>query len=267
MTLFISHVLTYSISIPQPTPAPTKSPLSPRETLLPTMFNLPKEITCILITTGTGQFDNGFLDVFVDTGFGYVEVNDPGINYGQGQVVLDECYSGLEGVQVTNTQTNAWGGNIAYSLGDKASVYSPMTCIACTGTIDTTEYIVVDGNDDGVGDTECLNGDSGNVCTLVVSSAPTAYWRYSTQGQPVCDCQLCEGPLFDGQQNTQGPAPLEDNIVVTFFAFGDTPYDKECSTCNTCIAPDGVTKQDDCEIYDCILENSILSDLPTDNTW
>ena len=249
----------------------TKSPLSPGVTLSPTKSpittNSPKEITCILITTGTGQFDNGFLDVFVDTGSGYVEVNDPGINYGQGQVVLDECYSGLVGVQVTNTQTNAWGGNIAYSLGDKASVYSPMTCIACTGTIDTTEYIVVDGNDDGVGDTECLNGDSGNVCTLVVSSAPTAYWRYSTQGQPICDCSLCEGPLFDGQVNTQGPAPLEDNIVVTFFAFGDTPYDKECSTCNTCIAPDGVTKQDDCDIYDCILKNSTLSDLPTDNTW
>ena len=43
-----------------------------------------------------------------------------------------------------------------------------LKCIDCTGTLDTTEYIVVDGNGDGIGDTECLNGDSGNVCTLVV---------------------------------------------------------------------------------------------------
>ena len=257
---------------------PTKSPLSPGVTLSPTKSPITtKELTCILITTGTGQFDNGFLDVFVDTGSGYVEVNDPGINYGQGQVVLDECYSGLVDVQVTNTQTNAWGGNIAYSLGDKASLYYPMKCIDCTGTVDTTEYIVVDGNDDGSGDTKCLNGDTGNACTLVVeieapttSPAPTAYWKYNTEGQPICECTQCEddGLVFNGQQNVQGPAPLEeDNIIVTFYAFGDTPYDKECSTCNTCIAPNGVKKQAECDKYDCILNNITLADLPTDNTW
>ena len=84
-----------------------------------------------------------------------------------------------------------------------------------------------------------------------------------------CDCKVCgnNGLVFDGEQNTQGPAPLEDNIVVAFHAFGDTPYDKRCSTCNTCIAPDGVTKQDDCEIYDCTLKNSTLPDLATENTW
>ena len=247
--------------------SPTLSPVPPEVTNSPSASPVTQEPTCLLITTGTGKFDNGFIGVSVNNGAGYVEVTDPGINYGQGQVILDECYSGLVGVQVTNSQTNAWGGNIAYSLGDKASIYSPMTCIDCTGATDTTEYIVVDGDDNGAGDTKCLNGNSGNVCTLVVSSEPTVYWKYSTAGQPICDCPLCEGPVFDGQQNTQGPIPLEDNIVVTFFAFGDTPYDRECSTCNTCIAPDGVTKQDDCEIYDCILENSILSDLPTDNTW
>ena len=231
----------------------------------PSASPVSQEPTCLLITTGTGKYDNGFIDVFVNNGDGFVEVTDPGINYAQGQVVLDECYPGLVGVQVTNSETNAWSGNISYSLGDKVSVYSPMTCIDCTGAIDTTEYIVVDGNDNGVGDTECLNGDSGNVCTLI-AIAPS-YWKYSTNRQPICDCPLCDGPVFNGQQNIQGPAPLENNTVVTFFALGDTPYDKECPACNTCIAPDGITKQDDCGIYDCILKNSTISDLPTDNTW
>ena len=43
-------------------------------------------------------------------------VTTPGVNYVKGQVVLDECYVGLLGVQVTNTETNAWGGSIEYSV-------------------------------------------------------------------------------------------------------------------------------------------------------
>ena len=103
----------------------------------------------------------------MDTGSGYVEVTTTGIKYTQDEIVLDECYSGLVGVQVTNTQTNAWAGRIETSILNKASPYSAMECINCTGEGSTTDYIVVDGDNNGKGQTECLGGIEGNVCTLV----------------------------------------------------------------------------------------------------
>jgi len=112
--------------------------------------------------------------VFVNNGVGYIEVTTPDFNYAQGQVVLDECYTGLVDVQVTGPRTNAWAGSIESSVDYKAS-YFPMQCIDCSGTVDTTEYIVVDGNDDGIADTKCLGGTGGNTCTLqnVATRQPT----------------------------------------------------------------------------------------------
>ena len=98
-------------------------------------------------------------------------VTTPRVNYVKGQVVLSKCYVGLLGVQVTNTETNAWGGSIEYSV-DGGVTYSAMICDDCTGTVKTTEYIVIDGDDNGVGDTKCLNGNAGNVCILAVSLTP-----------------------------------------------------------------------------------------------
>ena len=183
------HILTFQPTKSNPTVSPTLSPVTSKPTSspsaspiaapfpieetqspssstnLPSASPVPQEPTCLLITTGNGQYDNGYLDVLVDTGSGYVEVTTTGIKYTQDEIVLDECYSGLVGVQVTNTQSNAWDGRIAYSLGNKASVYSPMKCTDCTGTVDTTENIVVDGDGNGTGDTQCLNGQA---CTLVL---------------------------------------------------------------------------------------------------
>jgi len=99
----------------------------------------------------------------VDSGSGYIEVTTPGTNWPAGSEVLNECYTGLVGVQVTNSVTNAWAGSIETSIDNKGT-YSAMECEDCTGDVSTTEYIVVDGNDDGKGQTQCLNG---NVCTLV----------------------------------------------------------------------------------------------------
>ena len=113
--------------------------------------------------------------MFVNNGVGYIEVTTPDFNYAQGQVVLDECYTGLVDVQVTGPRTNAWAGSIESSVDYKAS-YFPMQCIDCSGTVDTTEYIVVDGNDNGSGDTKCLNGIGSNACTLqnVATRQPTS---------------------------------------------------------------------------------------------
>ena len=64
--------------------------------------------TFILVTTGTGNFDGGYLDVLVNTGNGYIAVTSPGVKYSNGQVVLDACYEGFVDLQVTNPETNAW---------------------------------------------------------------------------------------------------------------------------------------------------------------
>ena len=142
------------------------SPVPPEVTTLPSASPVSQESTCLLITTGSGQYDNGFINVFVDSGTGYVEVTAPETNWPAGSEVLNQCYAGLVGVQVTNSQTNAWAGSIE-SPTDGKITYSAMKCINCTGEVSTTEYIVVDGDDNGTGDTKCLNGSAGNVCTLV----------------------------------------------------------------------------------------------------
>ena len=151
----------------KPTVLPSMSPVTPELSNSPSSSPATLDVisTCIRVTTGTGRWDGGYLDVLVDVGSGYFEVTTGSINYPKGQVVIDECYSGLLGVQVTNSQTNAWAGSIESSLNNGGS-YSPMKCIDCTGTVDTTEYIVVDGDDNGSGDTKCLNGIGGNACTL-----------------------------------------------------------------------------------------------------
>ena len=128
--------------------------------------------TCLRITTGTGTFDGGFLDVSVDQGDGYVNVTNPGINYPAGLPVLEECYPELVAVEVSNQQTNAWGGKIEASI-DGGATYIAMRCLECSGTVDITEYIVVDGDGNGFGDTKCLDGQA---CKLVVVSHSHTYF-------------------------------------------------------------------------------------------
>ena len=132
--------------------------------------------TCVLIKTGNGADDDGYLDVLVNTGTGYVIVKQ-GTLYTQAQTVLDSCYTGLVGVQVTNSLTNAWAGSIETSIDERSS-YSPMMCIdGChsTSTTNTTEYITVDGDATGVGDAKCFDGGIGHVCTLasIASQEPS----------------------------------------------------------------------------------------------
>ena len=152
----------------EPTPNPSKTPISSEATASPTVTltstpsssPVSQEQTCLLITTGTGTFDNGFVDVFVDSGAGYVNVTESGINWPAGSEVLNQCYSGLVGVQVSNSVTNAWAGSIETSTDNKIT-YSAMVCQDCTGDVSTTECIVVDGDGNGKGATQCLNVSMG----------------------------------------------------------------------------------------------------------
>ena len=159
---------------PEPTPSPSDSPVTSDPTPSPSKSPVVAGLnTCLRITTGTGTFDGGFLDVSVDQGDGngYVNVTNPGINYPAGLPVLEECYPELVAVEVSNQQTNAWGGKIEASI-DGGATYIPMRCLECSGTVDITEYIVVDGDGNGFGDTKCLDGQA---CKLIVVSHSHTY--------------------------------------------------------------------------------------------
>ena len=159
----------------QPTNAPTSQPTGV-PTSSPTSAPTPCG-TCIKIVTGVGSFYEGFIDVFVDSGLGYVEVTGPGDEkYEEGETVLDACYDNFNGIKVTSNNTNAWVGSITASV-DCGVNYDVMQCTGCTGTTTDTSIMVVDGNSDGgsIGPTTlCLNGQTGypnNACTIVLDDS------------------------------------------------------------------------------------------------
>ena len=159
----------------------------------------------------------------MNNGDGYDMVTTPGINYAQDQVVFSKCYVGLLGVQVTNTETNAWGGSIEYSV-DGGVTYSAMICDDCTGTVKTTEYIVIDGDDNGVGDTKCLNGSIGNVCILAVSSQPPSPTISPTTSSPTLP-----------QLETVGSDGLPPNVYPLGRCQSDCDNDDDCEVCFICL--------------------------------
>ena len=163
---------------------------------------------CVKITTGTGEFDEGHLDVYIDTGSGYVEVTSSSDVFVAGQVVIDKCYQGLVGVQVSNTLSNAWGGSIVSSRSNKLSPYTAMYCENCSGGAATTGYIVVDGNEDGIGDAECLNSEVCTLLNLAEEVVPTLMVSY----------RLCfKFTYFD-------PFPHTKSLILSFLTLCTTTY-------------------------------------------
>ena len=67
-------------------------------------------------------------------------------------------------------------------------------------------------------------GESGTDYCSCLSLEPPSY-EYTTIGQGTC--------ILTGVTNIQGPSPLcnLENVVVQFYAFGDTPYDKSSNSC------------------------------------
>ena len=159
---YTTHVATggnaYLWLIETPTSSPTKSPV----TLQPTRI----EPSCLRIITGGARYDDGYLDVFVNAGDGngYVEITQSGVKHALNSVVVEQCFSGLVGLQVVNSNSNAWAGSIQTSVDNGVS-YAPMECKdKCTPIGDSTASIVVDGDGNGNRPVKCLNGDT---CTLV----------------------------------------------------------------------------------------------------
>lgn len=66
----------------------------------------------IKVTTGTEAANDGNLDLLVNTGNGkgYFQVTPSGRFWEIGEVVIDQCYVDLVGVQVRGPTNNAWTG-------------------------------------------------------------------------------------------------------------------------------------------------------------
>ena len=110
----------------------------------------------------------GKVNVFVDSGNGegcVLETISVDKSYNNGQEVMNNCYDGLEGVQVHGPSSNAWGGVISL-LFDDGNNWTPFVCLDCTGSSNTMPIAVSgDGTDFGWS-TKCKNGAT---CTLVLS--------------------------------------------------------------------------------------------------
>ena len=117
---------------------------------------------CLLVTTGLAIYDDGYVDVFVDSGSGFVPVSTSGRLYVPGDIVVDQCFDTIVGVQVRNQNLNGWAGSFDLSTDGKATYYT-LICSDCTGTTNTMD-IAVDG--DASSGSGCLNG---RTCTLKVS--------------------------------------------------------------------------------------------------
>ena len=133
-----------------------------------TIHPLPERPICIIITTGTSNKSEGFLDVYVDTDDGFLQVTTPKKEYAKGDIVVEDCYTNFNSVHVRSKEKNAWDGSIFASVGD-SGLYKPMICNDCTG-FQTAENIVVDGKAASYsehGTTFCFNGD---MCRLTVDN-------------------------------------------------------------------------------------------------
>lgn len=102
----------------------------PIESTTRTLQTTSSSTTCLRIITGNNDNDDGNLIVRVDTGDGngYIEI-ESGTFHDIGSLVIEQCYPNIAGVQVTNSNNNAWGGKIETSSGDGGgAMYTPMIC-------------------------------------------------------------------------------------------------------------------------------------------
>jgi len=149
--------------LPSQSGTPTDYP-SMVQSQLPT--NSPAGSICLLVTTGSGTYSDGTVDIFIneENRSGYVNANTPGKYYSHGDVVVDLCFDDIPGVQIRNQGTDGWAGSIELSLDGGVS-YFPMVCTDCSGTTDFSP-INADGDPESanmMATTLCVDGST---CTL-----------------------------------------------------------------------------------------------------
>lgn len=149
------------------------------------------QLYCLLITTGQGAFDGGTLEVSVDSGRGYVKVTPSEVSvFSSNEIVVNECFASIRGVQVSNPTTDGWAGFIEVS-SDNKETYSSMICsngcacdtctsnCNCDASCNNGErrcsdswktMVVVDGNNDGNAPIKCFDGRK---CTFDIPMVPT----------------------------------------------------------------------------------------------
>ena len=153
---------------------------------------------CLLITTDQGAFSEGTLEVSVDSGYGYVKVTPSETKFfSPNEIVVDECFASIEGVQVSNPTTNGWTGYIELSSGNKKSYRSMIcgyncACDTCTSNCncdsdcisqgkcsdDSKTMVVVDGDNDNnySAKMKCLDGKT---CTFHPSETNIGNRKFS----------------------------------------------------------------------------------------
>ena len=206
---------------------PTSNQPTIMQSTEPTVTLIP---TCLLVQTDMSD-GGGYINVYVNdgSGSGYVEKTTPNTIYSESQIVIDECYDGLVGVQIRNPTPTPWMGSITTSINNKLD-YFPMSCNDCTIGLNftelldytppsssgdemmmiTTEKIVVDGNDmneQGGGIAMCLNGldeNGGNSCTL----------RNMATFQPTSSPTDTVSPTHQDTSSAQDTTALEIEITV-----------------------------------------------------
>ena len=88
---------------------------------------------CLRVRTGSGPWDGGIVDFYVDYGLGYIKVTMDGYTYNSDEVVVDTCYDSIFGVRVSTTaydEDSYWVGFIELSTDNKKS-YSDFNCVDC----------------------------------------------------------------------------------------------------------------------------------------
>ena len=119
-------------------------------------------------------------------GSGYVEVQS-GTFHDIGSSVVEECYPDIVGVQVANSNNNAWGGKIETSIDGGAS-YSPMICKEnCTPVTAITKLQV------GVDAANCWKSSKGNIVLTNVN--PMIKKHYNQEVLSIAEVDVDAGVL------------------------------------------------------------------------
>ena len=199
---------------PLPPPQPPQPPLSQRVavggggTAAANTVSVPQPLQgyglILRITTGTGNTNDGTLDVAVDQGAGY-EWEQWGRWWSKGSPVLSRHYETLVGVRVQNPTNDAWVGAVEYS-SDGGRSYAPLVCTSCVGNSRNprTSTIVVDGNGDGLNALDESAGSPaaclyGAVCNLLLAppTCPDACSKKVSNGHCHAECYTA-GCEWDG---------------------------------------------------------------------